>query len=95
MTVRIGVIGAGVMGADHVNTLHRYVPSAEVVLVADTDTERARAAAATVPGARTADDARALIADSLTTLRAMDAIRRRCGIVFPGEAPGAGQPAGT
>ncbi|AXG81708.1 Gfo/Idh/MocA family oxidoreductase [Streptomyces paludis] len=63
MTVRIGVIGAGVMGADHVNTLHRYVPAAEVVLVADTDPARARAAADSVPGARTADDARAVIAD--------------------------------
>ncbi|WP_433447198.1 Gfo/Idh/MocA family oxidoreductase [Streptomyces sp. CA-142005] len=41
-TVRIGVIGAGNMGADHVNTLHRWVSGAEVVSVADVDGERAR-----------------------------------------------------
>ncbi|MFJ9544234.1 hypothetical protein ACIRPX_44515 [Streptomyces sp. NPDC101225] len=32
------------------------------------------------------------LADSATTLRAMDDIRRRCGIVFPTESP---QPPGT
>ena len=29
MTVRVGVIGAGIMGADHANTLHRMVSGAE------------------------------------------------------------------
>ncbi|MFD5792122.1 Gfo/Idh/MocA family oxidoreductase [Streptomyces diastatochromogenes] len=50
-TVRIGVVGAGNMGADHVHTLHRWVSGAEVTHVADIDGERA-AAVATVPGAR-------------------------------------------
>ncbi|WP_225094588.1 Gfo/Idh/MocA family oxidoreductase [Streptomyces sp. CoH27] len=54
-TVRIGVVGAGVMGADHVNTLHRCVSGAEVVSVADVDEERA-AAVGTV-GARPTGDA--------------------------------------
>ncbi|OAH09976.1 Gfo/Idh/MocA family oxidoreductase [Streptomyces jeddahensis] len=61
--VRIGVIGAGNMGADHVSTLHRFVSGAEVTLVADVDRERADAVASTVPGARATDDAHALIAD--------------------------------
>ncbi|WBO68586.1 Gfo/Idh/MocA family protein [Streptomyces camelliae] len=61
-TVRIGVAGAGVMGADHVNTLHRCVSGAEVVSVADVDEERA-AAVAGPAGARPAGDGYALIAD--------------------------------
>jgi len=35
MTVRVGVIGTGVMGAHHVATLHGQVSGAEVVAVAD------------------------------------------------------------
>jgi len=43
VTVRVGVIGAGVMGADHARLLHGFVPSAEVVAVADVDEARAGA----------------------------------------------------
>jgi myo-inositol 2-dehydrogenase/D-chiro-inositol 1-dehydrogenase len=50
--VRVGVIGAGNMGADHVNTLHRFVSGAEVAMVADVDEEGAASVAAAVPGAR-------------------------------------------
>ncbi|KUN59094.1 inositol 2-dehydrogenase [Streptomyces canus] len=64
MTVRVGVIGAGVMGADHVRLLHGFVSSAEVVAVADVDGARARAVASGVPGALVSPDAWALIADS-------------------------------
>ncbi|NEA66279.1 Gfo/Idh/MocA family oxidoreductase [Streptomyces sp. SID12488] len=63
-TLRIGVIGAGNMGADHVATLHRQVSGADVVLVADIDKERAASVAGTVPGARATDDPYALIADA-------------------------------
>lgn len=59
--LRIGVIGAGIMGADHVSTVHRYISGADITLVADIDKERAASAA--VPGARVTDDAYALIAD--------------------------------
>ena len=62
MTVRIGVIGAGIMGADHVSTLHRFVRGATVTAVADVALDRARAAAAD-SGARPRDDAQALITD--------------------------------
>jgi myo-inositol 2-dehydrogenase/D-chiro-inositol 1-dehydrogenase len=59
-TLGVGVIGAGIMGADHANTLRRSVRGAEVTAVADVDLARAEAAAA---GARAYDDAFALIAD--------------------------------
>ncbi|MEV0400425.1 Gfo/Idh/MocA family oxidoreductase [Actinoallomurus sp. NPDC050550] len=61
--IRVGVIGTGIMGADHVNTLHRHVSGAAVTVVADIDPARARAVAVGVPDARTVDDAFALIAD--------------------------------
>lgn len=61
MSVRIGVIGAGIMGADHVSTLHRFVHGAVVTAVADVALDRARAAALE-PGARPYDDAHTLIA---------------------------------
>ncbi|WP_329599826.1 Gfo/Idh/MocA family oxidoreductase [Streptomyces pseudovenezuelae] len=62
-TVRIGVIGAGTMGADHVNTLHRHVSGAVVTRVADIDVERADSVTAAVPGARATGDPHALIGD--------------------------------
>jgi myo-inositol 2-dehydrogenase/D-chiro-inositol 1-dehydrogenase len=58
--LRVGVIGAGIMGADHANTLRRSVRGAEVTAVADVDLDRAKSAAA---GATAYDDAFALIAD--------------------------------
>lgn len=62
-SARIGVVGAGIMGADHVTTLHRYVSGAAVTVVADIDADRARSVAAAVPGARATGDAYGLIAD--------------------------------
>ncbi|MFC8429446.1 Gfo/Idh/MocA family oxidoreductase [Streptomyces sp. NPDC057253] len=61
--VRIGVIGAGNMGADHVRNLHRNVPGAVVTMVADIDADRAAAVAGEVPGARATGDPYALIDD--------------------------------
>ncbi len=63
MTVRVGVIGAGIMGADHVNTLHRMVSGAEVTMVADVDPVRAQSVAHGVPGVRACSDGFELIAD--------------------------------
>ena len=63
MTVSVGVIGAGIMGADHVATLHRYVRGATVAAVADVDPVRAGLAADAAGGAKVAADAAALIAD--------------------------------
>lgn len=63
MTVRVGVIGAGIMGADHARTLDRSVARAQVELVADVDPARADAVASELPGVRATDDAHALIED--------------------------------
>ena len=46
MTVRVGVIGVGTIGEDHIRRLSQVVAGAEVVAVADVDPDRARAAAA-------------------------------------------------
>jgi myo-inositol 2-dehydrogenase / D-chiro-inositol 1-dehydrogenase len=50
VTVRIAVIGAGIMGADHVTTLHRFVRDAQVQAVADVDLSRAQLAVASIDG---------------------------------------------
>ena len=57
MTVRVGVIGAGIMGADHARTLARFVRGAEVSLIADLDLGRAEAATAAAGGRPSADPA--------------------------------------
>lgn len=60
--LRVGVVGAGAMGAAHARTLATSVPGAEVVRVFDMDTERAKQVAHGV-GAEAADSAEALVAD--------------------------------
>ncbi|MGW2521471.1 Gfo/Idh/MocA family oxidoreductase [Streptomyces sp. NPDC001617] len=62
-TVRIGVIGAGNMGADHVKTLHHHVSGALVTMVADVDEGRAAGVAGALPGVRAGGDPYAVIAD--------------------------------
>jgi len=61
MSVRVGVIGTGAMGASHARTLTEDVGGAEVSVVTDIDLDRAGAVAGRT-GARVADDAGALIA---------------------------------
>ncbi len=43
MTLSVGVIGTGVMGAEHVRVLREETAGARVVAICDADTERARA----------------------------------------------------
>jgi myo-inositol 2-dehydrogenase/D-chiro-inositol 1-dehydrogenase len=59
-TVRVGVIGAGAMGAAHIRTLADWVPAAKVTAVFDADTARAKSVASEV-SARVADSADAVI----------------------------------
>ena len=54
--LRVAVVGAGMMGADHVARITSTISGATVVAVVDPDTARADAAAATAPGAITAAD---------------------------------------
>ncbi len=61
-TVGVGVIGAGMMGTDHVRTLTAAVDGARVAAVADADPERAQAAARE-GGGRAFSDPHELIAD--------------------------------
>ncbi|MFY0409536.1 Gfo/Idh/MocA family oxidoreductase [Solicola sp. PLA-1-18] len=41
MSLRIGVVGAGAMGSEHVRVLSAHVPAARVTMVYDADAERA------------------------------------------------------
>ena len=63
MSLRIGVIGAGIMGADHAMTLHRFVRGAAVSRVADLDLDRATAVTDAVTGAEPTTDPVALVRD--------------------------------
>lgn len=60
--VRVGVVGAGAMGAAHIETLSRWVPGARVASVFDADAERAKSVAGAV-GASAAGSSAALIED--------------------------------
>jgi myo-inositol 2-dehydrogenase / D-chiro-inositol 1-dehydrogenase len=64
MSVAVGVIGAGVMGAAHVRTIAEGLDGARVAAVSDVDPSRAAAAAREGAGARVIDDPHALIADT-------------------------------
>src|SRR3954454_23363797 len=75
MSVAVGVIGAGVMGAAHVRTIAEGLDDAHVAAVSvvdpapraagpDVDPARAAAAAREGAGARVIDDPHALIADT-------------------------------
>ncbi|NWL11100.1 inositol 2-dehydrogenase [Paenarthrobacter nitroguajacolicus] len=59
MSIRVGVIGAGIMGADHIRNLSTTIGGAEVTFVADLDVDRAAAAAP--PTARITSDPSELI----------------------------------
>lgn len=50
--LRVAVIGAGRMGADHIQRLHTRIHGADVAAVVDIDLDRAKAAVEGIPGAR-------------------------------------------
>ncbi|OZF58368.1 Gfo/Idh/MocA family oxidoreductase [Rhodococcus sp. 14-2470-1a] len=62
MTVRVGIIGVGVMGADHARKINGSISGAEVSAVADFDTDRAKTVAAELKAADVAADGFELIA---------------------------------
>jgi hypothetical protein len=61
MTLGIGVIGTGIMGADHVQTITAAISGAEVHAIADIDLQRAEMIASRVPGAKALQSAEGLI----------------------------------
>jgi myo-inositol 2-dehydrogenase/D-chiro-inositol 1-dehydrogenase len=69
MSVRIGIIGTGVMGADHAKILTRYVPGAILKAVYDADAKRAESVAEEMGAEAVAASPIALIED-----RAIDAV---------------------
>jgi myo-inositol 2-dehydrogenase/D-chiro-inositol 1-dehydrogenase len=62
MTLRVGVVGTGMMGQDHVQRLATSVPDAHVVAVSDVVVEQAKRVGERV-GARAYSDGHDLIAD--------------------------------
>ncbi|KGN37694.1 Gfo/Idh/MocA family protein [Knoellia subterranea] len=60
--VRVGIVGVGIMGADHAERLARRIAGARLVAVADPDEGRARDLAARFEGVRAGADALELIA---------------------------------
>jgi myo-inositol 2-dehydrogenase/D-chiro-inositol 1-dehydrogenase len=63
MTVRVGVIGVGMIGEDHVRRLTQVLSGASVVAVTDVDPDRAAAVAGRAGGARVHADGRSLVGD--------------------------------
>ena len=62
--LRIGLVGAGLMGSDHAIRLDQRISGARVVAVADPDLDRARKAADPIAGCRAEQDPQAVIAAS-------------------------------
>ena len=64
MTIKVGVIGAGIMGADHARILATSVAGAELVAISDPDAGRRGAVASSYGIAAAYPDPLALIGDS-------------------------------
>jgi myo-inositol 2-dehydrogenase / D-chiro-inositol 1-dehydrogenase len=65
VALKVGVIGTGMIGKDHIRRLTRVLSGSTVVAVTDVDVEMAKAAAASIPGgALVHPDGQALINDS-------------------------------
>ena len=63
MNVRVGVIGVGMIGQDHIRRITQVLTGGSVTAVNDVDAARAGQVAAGLPGATTHDTAQDLIAD--------------------------------
>ncbi len=63
MTIRVGLIGAGIMGSDHARILSNQTPRVRLQYVCDSDPERARAIADDCDALHVSMDPTAVIAD--------------------------------
>ena len=64
MTIRIGLIGAGIMGADHARLFAEDVPGVSLQVICDADAKRAQAIADATGAKHIASDPLAVISDS-------------------------------
>lgn len=64
MTIRIGLIGAGIMGADHARLFTEDVPGTSLQVICDADQKRARAVADATGATSIANDPMAVINDA-------------------------------
>lgn len=64
MTVRVGIIGVGIMGADHARTIVAHVPGAHLQAIYDADPTRAKVIAAETGAETIAASPEALINDT-------------------------------
>lgn len=63
MALNVGVIGAGMIGQDHIRRLTHVLSGARVAAVADVDLDRAKSVAGRLPGARAHETGQDLIHD--------------------------------
>jgi myo-inositol 2-dehydrogenase / D-chiro-inositol 1-dehydrogenase len=64
MTVRVGVVGVGMIGQDHIRRITQVLSGGAVVAVTDVDADRAEQVAARLPGVAVHPTGRDLIGDS-------------------------------
>eukprot|EP01037_Dinobryon_pediforme_P017798 gene17798-18018_t len=64
MTIRIGLIGAGIMGADHAKILSTQIPGVSLHYICDADSHRAKAVADAYGARHVSSDPYAVIADT-------------------------------
>lgn len=65
MTIRVGLIGAGIMGADHARILSQQIPGVTLQYVCDADAMRAKSVADASGALHVTADPHAVIADKL------------------------------
>ena len=64
MTIRVGLIGAGIMGADHAKILSRQIPGVTLQYICDADLARAKTVADHAGAVHATSDPLAVIADT-------------------------------